>query len=204
MILASKFVDSHLKPYRCKVIACENSRFSSTACLLRHEREAHAMHGHGDKPYLCTYEGCERGATGNGFPRHWNLRDHMRRVHNDPGPAKSNASGSPPPQASGPARGKNKRKADTTDPPAAEKALKRIATPPVVRQPQEPSMIDRWHTNGQQLLETIKQLNDPRNADTMALLRNASDHIKVMAQTTQRIQIAPTAMGRNFSQQSSG
>lgn len=204
MILASKFVDSHLKPYRCKVIACENSRFSSTACLLRHEREAHAMHGHGDKPYLCTYEGCERGATGNGFPRHWNLRDHMRRVHNDPGPAKSNASGSPPPQASGTARGKNKRKADTTDPPAAEKALKRIATPPVVRQPQEPSMIDRWHTNGQQLLETIKQLNDPRNADTMALLRNASDHIKVMAQTTQRIQIAPTAMGRNFSQQSSG
>jgi hypothetical protein len=46
IISNSKFVDSHLKPYRCRVHACENSRFSSTACLLRHEREAHAMQGH--------------------------------------------------------------------------------------------------------------------------------------------------------------
>ncbi|KAK3897974.1 hypothetical protein C8A05DRAFT_19362 [Staphylotrichum tortipilum] len=80
-----KFVDSHLKPYRCKVEGCQNARFSSTAYLLRHEREAHAMHGHGEKPYLCTYEGCERSISGYGFPRQWNLRDHMRRVHNDNG-----------------------------------------------------------------------------------------------------------------------
>src|SRR5271154_4024058 len=78
----SKFVDSHLQPYRCKVNTCENARFSSTACLLRHEREAHSMHGHGEKPFLCTFEGCERGVPGNGFPRHWNLCDHMKRVHN--------------------------------------------------------------------------------------------------------------------------
>jgi hypothetical protein len=71
-----------LKPYRCKVVACENARFSSTACLLRHEREAHAMHGHGEKPFLCTSDGCERSQPGNGFPRHWNLCDHMKRVHN--------------------------------------------------------------------------------------------------------------------------
>ncbi|KAJ9154892.1 Zinc finger protein ZIC 5 [Pleurostoma richardsiae] len=82
-----KFVDSHLKPYRCKVESCENARFSSTACLLRHEREAHAMHGHGEKPYSCIYEGCERALPGNGFPRQWNLKDHMRRVHNDNGSA---------------------------------------------------------------------------------------------------------------------
>src|ERR1700734_2525515 len=68
-------------PYRCKVHACENIRFPSTACLLRHEREAHAMHGHGEKPFLCNFEGCERGIPGNGFPRHWNLCDHMKRVH---------------------------------------------------------------------------------------------------------------------------
>ncbi|CAK7270894.1 hypothetical protein SEPCBS57363_004336 [Sporothrix epigloea] len=80
-----KFVDSHLKPYRCKNIACENARFSSTACLLRHEREAHAMHGHGDKPYLCPHAGCDRGLPGFGFPRQWNLKDHMRRVHHDDG-----------------------------------------------------------------------------------------------------------------------
>jgi hypothetical protein len=82
-----KFVDSHLKPYRCKNKDCSDARFSSTACLLRHEREAHAMHGHGEKPFLCAFEGCERAVPGNGFPRQWNLRDHMRRVHHVVEPA---------------------------------------------------------------------------------------------------------------------
>lgn len=78
----SKFVDSHLKPYRCKLESCKDLQFSSTACLLRHEREAHGMHGHGNKPYPCTYAGCDRAQPGNGFPRKWNLHDHMHRVHN--------------------------------------------------------------------------------------------------------------------------
>jgi len=77
----SKFIDSHLKPFRCKVEACSKQEFSSTACLLRHEREAHGMHGHGDRPHLCFYPGCERGIPGNGFPRRYNLFDHMKRVH---------------------------------------------------------------------------------------------------------------------------
>ncbi|KAK1815093.1 hypothetical protein LTR12_010517 [Friedmanniomyces endolithicus] len=78
---ASKFIDSHLKPFRCKLDACSKQEFSSTACLLRHEREAHGMHGHGDRPHLCYYDGCERGVSGNGFPRRYNLFDHMKRVH---------------------------------------------------------------------------------------------------------------------------
>ncbi|KAJ5561278.1 hypothetical protein N7535_004256 [Penicillium sp. DV-2018c] len=78
-----KYLDSHLKPYRCKVAACIDAqlRFSSNACLFRHEREAHGLHGHGDNPHLCLWEGCERAVPGNGFPRRWNLYDHMRRVH---------------------------------------------------------------------------------------------------------------------------
>ncbi|KAJ5519557.1 hypothetical protein N7463_000010 [Penicillium fimorum] len=78
-----KYLDSHLKPYRCKVPACIDAqlRFSSNACLFRHEREAHGLHGHGDNPHLCLWEGCERAVPGNGFPRRWNLYDHMRRVH---------------------------------------------------------------------------------------------------------------------------
>lgn len=111
----SKFVDSHLKPYRCKIAACADNKFSSTACLLRHEREAHAMHGHGDKPFLCKYDGCERGVTGNGFPRRWNLYDHMKRVHNDPCTSRS-AGGSPPPTEK-PATGSKKRKQDTITEP---------------------------------------------------------------------------------------
>ncbi|KAJ5707554.1 hypothetical protein N7488_007355 [Penicillium malachiteum] len=79
----SKYLDSHLKPYRCKVQACVGNqlRFSSNACLFRHEREAHGLHGHGDNPHLCLWEGCERSVPGYGFPRRWNLYDHMRRVH---------------------------------------------------------------------------------------------------------------------------
>lgn len=83
-----------MKPYKCKVLACDKVPFSSTACLLRHEREAHGMHGHGEKPYLCKYEDCDRSIDGNGFPRRWNLQDHMKRVHNDVGPC-STGSASP-------------------------------------------------------------------------------------------------------------
>lgn len=56
-------------------------QFSSNACLFRHEREAHGLHGHGDNPHLCLFEGCDRSVPGFGFPRRWNLFDHMRRVH---------------------------------------------------------------------------------------------------------------------------
>ncbi|PYH89106.1 hypothetical protein BO71DRAFT_337425 [Aspergillus ellipticus CBS 707.79] len=78
-----KYLDSHLKPYRCKVPACMDAQlqFSSNACLFRHEREAHGFHGHGDNPHLCQFEGCDRSVPGYGFPRRWNLFDHMRRVH---------------------------------------------------------------------------------------------------------------------------
>ncbi|KAF2867607.1 hypothetical protein BDV95DRAFT_610523 [Massariosphaeria phaeospora] len=76
-----KYVDSHLKPFRCKMNGCSGVQFSSTACLLRHEREAHGMHGHGSKPNLCLFPECERSHEGEGFPRRYNLYDHMRRVH---------------------------------------------------------------------------------------------------------------------------
>jgi hypothetical protein len=177
---------------------CEASRFSSIACLLRHEREAHAMHGLGDKPYLCIYDGCDRGLAGNGFPRHWNLRDHMRRVHNDPGPTKCSTGGSSPPY-NGTVRGGNKRKAEVSEATAVEKPLKRIATPPVlVRQPLEPSLVDCYFSSEQRLLETVKQLHDPTNSSNMTLLRNASNCIKVMAQTTQRINSAPAIYASNL------
>ncbi|RAH40668.1 putative C2H2 finger domain protein [Aspergillus brunneoviolaceus CBS 621.78] len=78
-----KYLDSHLKPYRCKMPACMDAQlqFSSNACLFRHEREAHGFHGHGDNPHLCLFDGCDRSVPGYGFPRRWNLFDHMRRVH---------------------------------------------------------------------------------------------------------------------------
>ncbi|TVY33658.1 hypothetical protein LSUB1_G008838 [Lachnellula subtilissima] len=197
-----KFVDSHLKPYRCKVVACETLHFSSTACLLRHEREAHAMHGHGDKPYLCTHEGCERGVPGNGFPRHWNLRDHMKRVHNDAGQAKSSSPGrSPPPSA--PSRGKKRKADDKPDSQPTEKVRKGVATPPVVvHQPQKPSLTEQYERDLQKATAILEQLRDPREAArNMNLLHSMHDCIKVMAQTSKRINDAPST--GPFTQQSS-
>ncbi|ETN43226.1 uncharacterized protein HMPREF1541_02385 [Cyphellophora europaea CBS 101466] len=72
-------------PYTCRFASskqdCEDLRFSSNACLFRHEREAHGMHNHGHNPYLCNFADCDRAKPGNGFPRRWNQRDHMKRVH---------------------------------------------------------------------------------------------------------------------------
>ena len=99
IMMYSKHLDSHLKPYRCKIPACVDLQFSSTACLLRHEREAHGMHGHGEKPHLCTFPECDRSVAGNGFPRRWNLFDHMKRVHDYTGPASSTTSDSPTPSS---------------------------------------------------------------------------------------------------------
>jgi hypothetical protein len=82
---ARKYLDSHLRPYKCKFATqdsdCEEARFSSNACLFRHERETHGMHNHGHNPYVCLFPDCERAKQGNGFPRRWNQRDHMKRMH---------------------------------------------------------------------------------------------------------------------------
>lgn len=115
--LHSKFIDSHLKPFRCKMQECSKQAFSSTACLLRHEREAHGMHGHGHCPHLCTVQGCERSEKGKGFPRLYNCKDHMRRAHgiesSDHGPLLSAAT--LPAKTHGSKQGPRKRKAYSTE-----------------------------------------------------------------------------------------
>lgn len=42
------------------------------------------MHGEysgGYKPYLCPVTSCDRSKRGNGFPRYYNIQDHVKRVH---------------------------------------------------------------------------------------------------------------------------
>lgn len=137
----SKFIDSHIKPFRCKLEACAKQEFSSTACLLRHEREAHGMHGHGDRPHLCYYPGCERGIPGNGFPRRYNLFDHMKRVHDHKEePTSLNGSPSMSGETQAPKRaGGRKRKA--SGPIAEEPALQRQRSEPVPIQVTEPIVL---------------------------------------------------------------
>lgn len=165
------------------------------------------MHGHGDKPFLCKYEGCERGVTGNGFPRRWNLYDHMKRVHNDPCTSRS-AGGSPPPsEKPATTSGSKKRKQDAiADSSSTDKeTIKRIKTPAVpVTQPQQPSLVEIYHQHEQRLQEAVKSLHDYKNANAMTNLRNASDCIKMMAQTLQKINQAAPAISRTFSHGSMG
>ncbi|ROT42803.1 hypothetical protein SODALDRAFT_392215 [Sodiomyces alkalinus F11] len=175
-----KFVDSHLKPYRCKDPACENSRFSSTACLLRHEREAHAMHGHGDKPFLCTYEGCDRAIPGNGFPRQWNLRDHMRRVHND-----NRLPGSPtaPAQNQQQSKGRKRKEAPKSAAAAASRkaAAKVSAIEAAAREAQaQRPLIEEWTSHQKALENIIRSLNQPEDGRNAQLIKQAQGHLSAM------------------------
>jgi hypothetical protein len=137
------------------------------------------MHGHGEKPFICTYEGCERGVAGNGFPRHWNLTDHLKRVHNDTGQRNSTYVSPPPGSPKG-----GKRKAEDNT-PNREKSMRWSVTSP------ELSLVERYQEKQRLLLETVTKLEGPKYPETMGLLHNAQEHIKEMVQVAQRINSAP-------------
>ena len=89
------------------------------------------MHGHGAKPFLCKFEGCERAHENHGFPRRWNLLDHMKRVHGYSASEPSNNSDSPSPSDSSshkdPANGQRKRR---TPSPMENAVVKRAKVAP--------------------------------------------------------------------------
>ncbi|KAI4862176.1 hypothetical protein F4820DRAFT_35045 [Hypoxylon rubiginosum] len=185
-----KFVDSHLKPYRCKIESCENARFSSTACLLRHEREAHAMHGHGDKPYLCTYEGCDRAVPGNGFPRQWNLKDHMRRVHNDNGNSLHPVSGSPPSghgAAAHSAKGRKRKNKDSVDSTSSRKHASRYAQEQAAMRAAEQPMVDEWYQHHKALQSYLQEFSNPDAFDQLQQITEARDHLAAMGKISQKL-----------------
>ncbi|KFA55760.1 hypothetical protein S40293_01943 [Stachybotrys chartarum IBT 40293] len=177
-----KFVDSHLKPYRCKAESCEGARFSSTACLLRHEREAHGLHGHGDKPFLCVYEGCERAVLGNGFPRQWNLRDHMKRVHNDHG----SAGGSPPSSAPAqPPKGR-KRKTEVSEPqptPSRKSSVKSIQAVDSKQSSVKP-LLEQWVEHRKAVQDIIRGLEKPEDPMNIQQITEVQQRLSVMAKMT--------------------
>lgn len=191
----SKFVDSHLKPYRCKVEGCQNARFSSTACLLRHEREAHAMHGHGEKPYLCHYDGCDRAKSGNGFPRQWNLRDHMRRVHNDNGPPPDMAS-SPPVTLGSSASGRGrKRKTDVPEKtPTQEKAPRKSksgaewgSSKAKPAKSQAAMDTELWHQHLQAVQGLVQGFAQPMNPDFLQQVTDAQQYLAAMDKLSRKL-----------------
>ncbi|RFU75176.1 hypothetical protein TARUN_7076 [Trichoderma arundinaceum] len=172
-----KFVDSHLKPYRCKAEACEGARFSSTACLLRHEREAHGLHGHGDKPFLCMYEDCERSILGSGFPRQWNLRDHMKRVHNDHG-----STGASPTTAAQQAAKGRKRKSDAseTQGSTSRKASIKSMPAPEPKQPPVKPLIEQWLDHRKAVEDLVRRMNKPEDVQSLQHISEAQKRLEAM------------------------
>lgn len=70
------------------------------------------MHGHGSRPHLCHFTDCDRSLSGNGFPRRYNLYDHMKRVHDFTNPV---AEPSPPAPAAPKAKSTNRKRKSTAD-----------------------------------------------------------------------------------------
>lgn len=114
----------------------------------------------------------------------------MKRVHHNPGQAKSNASGGSPPP-SGPSRGKKRKADDKPESHITEKATKRVATP--VPQTQKPSLTEQYERDLQKATSILEQLRDPRAAArNVNLLYSMQNCLKVMAQTSKRINDAPS------------
>ncbi|KAK2800820.1 hypothetical protein FQN50_007961 [Emmonsiellopsis sp. PD_5] len=193
-----KYLDSHLKPYRCKDTRCVDAHFSSNACLFRHEREAHGLHGHGENPHLCHFPTCERAVPGNGFPRRWNLHDHMKRVHD----YTSSERVSSPEQS--PVSGQQSKKKDTAarkrKGPAKATTMKRVRSTPShgngVKVPQSQAQQGQQLQNAERryynclsrLQEDLKNLNpqdqslhDKANATLQELLTHGREYRQIQA-----------------------
>jgi hypothetical protein len=167
----SKFVDSHIKPFRCKREKCDDVKFSSTACLLRHERENHGMHGHGDRPHLCYYQDCDRSRSGHGFPRRYNAFDHMKRVHgwnpDNPNPS------SPPREGAAPATRKvaGRKRKSTADDSAPKRKAKQAEPKPIEPSHQEllevkRSQFHREFSNKKQIMiEMLGAVDNPNDLE---------------------------------------
>jgi hypothetical protein len=156
-----KYVDSHLKPFRCNKKTCVGVQFSSTACLLRHEREAHGMHGHGARPHLCHFRDCERAVPGHGFPRRYNLFDHMKRVHQYDGPTTEPS----PPAMPGQVQRKTinrKRKASTEETSEKRQKAAKI-TAEQLRQQARDQLAQQFAIKKQHIIDILNNLSNPND-----------------------------------------
>lgn len=89
------------------------------------------MHGHGERPHLCFYPGCERGLAGNGFPRRYNLYDHMKRVHDhkdEPSPA-AQAKPASASQTQRKSSSRKRRASTASEEPAAQRVKVQASVP---------------------------------------------------------------------------
>lgn len=152
------------------------------------------MHGHGDKPYLCTYEGCERAISGNGFPRQWNLRDHMRRVHNDNGNSLTTHTG--PSQtthgsSAHSAKGRKRKNKDSVDSSSssrkqASKSAQAAEAAAAAKAAEQP-LIDEWYQHQKALQNYLQAYSSPDAIDQVQGIDDAKNNMEAMAKISKKL-----------------
>ena len=197
----SKYIDSHLRPFRCKDASCVDTQFSSAACLLRHEREAHRMHG--AEPHLCHYAGCDRSIPGNGFPRKYNLYDHMRRVHEHTEPMTPDHA-SPPamsnhvavqPSTRQPRRRRNSREAEKhSDRRSVHGISKSVdsgrmstARADDARLRRKKQLQDDWAQKLASLRQNVGAIEGPQDASSLQMINESTSMLNQLAQEMDRL-----------------
>ena len=154
------------------------------------------MHGHGDKPFLCTYEGCERSNPGYGFPRQWNLRDHMRRVHNDSCvPSTSVPASSPPASGSSSNSKGRKRKKDTSGSSAGKKSSSKSSqgsgrdpVAPKIEENPSAKDIEQWYEHQRALQSLVQGWTQPEDPYFLQQVGDAQGHMAYMQRVSLDLQ----------------
>jgi hypothetical protein len=119
------------------------------------------MHGHGARPHLCHFRDCERAVPGHGFPRRYNLFDHMKRVHQYDGPTTESSptatSGQVPRKAVS-----RKRKASTEDSGEKRQKVAKV-TAEQQRQQAREQMTQQFLSKKQLLIDILSNLSSPND-----------------------------------------
>jgi hypothetical protein len=117
------------------------------------------MHGHGARPHLCHFRDCERAVPGHGFPRRYNLFDHMKRVHQYDGPTTESS----PTTTSGQPQRKpvsRKRKASTEETGEKRQKVAKF-TAEQQRQQAREQMTQQFLSKKQLLIDMLNNLSSP-------------------------------------------
>jgi hypothetical protein len=119
------------------------------------------MHGHGARPHLCHFRDCERAVPGHGFPRRYNLFDHMKRVHQYDGPTTESSptatSGQVPRKAVS-----RKRKASAEDSGEKRQKVAKV-TAEQQRQQAREQMTQQFLSKKQLLIDILSNLSSPND-----------------------------------------
>lgn len=164
------------------------------------------MHGHGDKPYLCSYEGCDRAVPGCGFPRNWNLRDHMRRVHNDNGSSlnMSAASHSSRGSQSASVKGRKRKSKDSetsqsrkpsSKPSAAEEAAAAAARA-------EAPLMEQWWSHRNAITTYLQRFDNPVAFEVLEQSGEAQEHFAAMDKISRRLKKSRDPHRRSYTHHS--